>query len=186
MCFFSNINLLSHRWYKPQKVKKFALNSQLQTVQILKNDVQMLILCLSYFFTTVIVYFFFAYTFKFSIKPTRTGHIVRKQSISFLYTYFLRLSPIFVGPASCPFKNVSFEHRAGLSQAGGRGANQLTLSQPGGQIMPTTVLQAPAPRIFRTCDGPVNISLYQNSNQVGGQLFIYYFYLLQYLKQFIL
>ena len=33
-------------------------------------------------------------------------------------------------------------------------AKQLTLSQPGGQIMPTTVLLAP--RIFRPCDGPVN------------------------------
>ena len=32
-------------------------------------------------------------------------------------------------------------------------AEQLTLSQTGGQIMPTTVLQAP--RIFRPCDGPV-------------------------------
>ena len=31
-------------------------------------------------------------------------------------------------------------------------AEQLTLSQPGGQIMPTTVLRAP--RIFRPCDGP--------------------------------
>ena len=41
-------------WYKPKKVKKLALNSQLLTVQILANDVQVLILCLSYFFTTVI------------------------------------------------------------------------------------------------------------------------------------
>ena len=32
-------------------------------------------------------------------------------------------------------------------------AKQLTLSQPGGQIMPTTVLQAP--QISRPCDGPV-------------------------------
>ena len=32
-------------------------------------------------------------------------------------------------------------------------AKQLTLSQPGWQIMPTTVIQAP-PRIFRPCDGP--------------------------------
>ena len=31
-------------------------------------------------------------------------------------------------------------------------AKQLTLSQPGLQIMPTTVIQAP--RIFRPCDGP--------------------------------
>ena len=33
-------------------MKKFALNSQLQPYQILTNDVQMLILCLSYFITT--------------------------------------------------------------------------------------------------------------------------------------
>ena len=39
--------------YKPKKVKKLALNSQLLTVQILTNDVQVLILCLSYFITTV-------------------------------------------------------------------------------------------------------------------------------------
>ena len=32
---------------------KLALNSQLLTFQILKNDVQVLILCLSYFITTV-------------------------------------------------------------------------------------------------------------------------------------
>ena len=31
-------------------------------------------------------------------------------------------------------------------------AKQLTLSQPGGQITPTTVLRAP--RIFRPCNGP--------------------------------
>ena len=36
-----------------KKVKKLALNSQLLTVQILTNDVQVLILCLSYFITTV-------------------------------------------------------------------------------------------------------------------------------------
>ena len=47
---------------------------------------------------------------------------------------------------------------SGLSQAGGGAlapqflAKQLTLSQPGGQIMPTTVIQAP--RIFWPCDGP--------------------------------
>ena len=40
----------------PPKVKKFALNSQLQTVQILTNDVQMLIFCLSYFTTAVLTY----------------------------------------------------------------------------------------------------------------------------------
>ena len=41
-------------WYKPEKVKKLALKSQLLTVQILTNDVQVVILCLSYFITTVI------------------------------------------------------------------------------------------------------------------------------------
>ena len=41
------------KWFKPKKVKKLALNSQLLTFQILTNDVQMLILCLSYFITTV-------------------------------------------------------------------------------------------------------------------------------------
>ena len=41
-------------WYKhTQKKKKLTLNSQLQTYQILTNDDQMFILCLSYFITTV-------------------------------------------------------------------------------------------------------------------------------------
>ena len=39
--------------YKGQANKKLILNSQLQTHQILTNDDQMLILCLSYFITTV-------------------------------------------------------------------------------------------------------------------------------------
>ena len=39
--------------YKPQKVKKLKLNSQLLTVQILTNDVQVIILCLSYLITAV-------------------------------------------------------------------------------------------------------------------------------------
>ena len=39
---------------KPKKVKKSALNSQLKTVQVLENDVQMLTLCLPYFNATVI------------------------------------------------------------------------------------------------------------------------------------
>ena len=34
-------------------MKKFSLNSQLQPYQILTNDDQMLIFCLSYFITTV-------------------------------------------------------------------------------------------------------------------------------------
>ena len=40
-------------WGNPKKGKKLALNSYLLTVQILTNDVQVLILCLSYFITTV-------------------------------------------------------------------------------------------------------------------------------------
>ena len=43
-----------------------------------------------------------------------------------------------------------------MSQTGGQTqflAEKLTLSQPEGQIMPTTVLQAPS-QIFRPCDGP--------------------------------
>ena len=43
-----------NKWYKPKKVKKLALNSQLLTVQIMANDVQVLILCLSYLDTTVL------------------------------------------------------------------------------------------------------------------------------------
>ena len=42
-----------NRWYKKVKKFKLALNSQLLTVQILTNNVQELILCLSYFITTV-------------------------------------------------------------------------------------------------------------------------------------
>jgi hypothetical protein len=41
------------KWYKSPKVKKFSLNPQLQIIHILTKDVQMLILCLSYFITTV-------------------------------------------------------------------------------------------------------------------------------------
>ena len=40
-------------WYKSKKFKKLALDSQLLTIQILTNDGQVLILCLSYFITTV-------------------------------------------------------------------------------------------------------------------------------------
>ena len=41
------------KWYKLKRAKKLALNSQLLTIQILTNDVQVLILRLSYFITTV-------------------------------------------------------------------------------------------------------------------------------------
>ena len=37
------------KWYRPKKVEKWALNSQLLTVQILKTIFK----CLSYFVTTV-------------------------------------------------------------------------------------------------------------------------------------
>ena len=40
------VSKLKSNDYKPQKMKKFALNSQLQPYQILTNDDQMLILCL--------------------------------------------------------------------------------------------------------------------------------------------
>ena len=39
--------------YKHQKIKKLALNLWLQTYQILTNNVQMIIFCVSYFITTV-------------------------------------------------------------------------------------------------------------------------------------
>ena len=44
-------------WYKLQTNKKLTLNSQQQNYQILTNDDQMLILCSSYFITTVTVQF---------------------------------------------------------------------------------------------------------------------------------
>ena len=47
------------KWYKPKKVKKLTSNSQLLTVQILTNGIQVLILCLSYFITTVSGSFFY-------------------------------------------------------------------------------------------------------------------------------
>ena len=51
------------KWYK-KKVEKFALNSQLLTVQIWTNIVQVLILCLSYFITTACSQQFDAETLK--------------------------------------------------------------------------------------------------------------------------
>ena len=50
----SIVSKSKNKWYKQQKMKKFALNLQLQPFQILTNDVQMLIFCLSYFITTVL------------------------------------------------------------------------------------------------------------------------------------
>ena len=56
------------------------------------------------------------------------------------------------------------DNKSGPSQTGGWGlyppqflAKQLTLSQPGGQIIPTRVLGA-NPQIFRPCDGPASIT----------------------------
>ena len=40
-------------WYKTKKVKKLTLNTQLLIVQILTNNVQLLIWCLSNSITTV-------------------------------------------------------------------------------------------------------------------------------------
>ena len=40
-------------WFITPKNKKLVLKSQLQTYQILTNDDQIFILCLSYFITTV-------------------------------------------------------------------------------------------------------------------------------------
>ena len=62
--FFSNISYqimkqipivswAKSKAYRHKKVKKLALNSWLLTVQILRNDVQVLILCLSYFIAAV-------------------------------------------------------------------------------------------------------------------------------------
>ena len=53
---FTNSNSFQNKKrYKSKKDKKLALNSQLQTVQILRNVVQVLILCLSYFIPTIIL-----------------------------------------------------------------------------------------------------------------------------------
>ena len=49
-------------------------------------------------------------------------------------------------------KEIKMMYIAGLSEPEIL-ADQLTLSQPGEQIMPTPLLRAP-PRIFRPCDGP--------------------------------
>ena len=55
--------LLLTKWYKHLKDKKLSLNSQLQTYQILTNDDQMFILCLSYFVTAVLKVFSFSLVF---------------------------------------------------------------------------------------------------------------------------
>ena len=60
---------------KHQRINKFASNLQRQTIQILTNDVQMLILCLSYFTTTVFCHskwFKDAHTLCFPCLPVQT------------------------------------------------------------------------------------------------------------------
>ena len=52
------VSKAKNKWYKPKKVKKLVLNSKLLTVQILTNDVQVVILYLSYFITTVLDIFY--------------------------------------------------------------------------------------------------------------------------------
>ena len=58
-CFFSSIShqmMVSRskgKWYKHPEPKKFALNLELETIQISTNNVQTVILCLSCFITTV-------------------------------------------------------------------------------------------------------------------------------------
>ena len=47
------ISRAKSKWYKSKKVRKLALDSQLLIVQILTNDIQVLIFCLSYIITTV-------------------------------------------------------------------------------------------------------------------------------------
>ena len=66
--FFSNIShqmMISQtsivsweksEWYKLKKVKNWALNLQLLTIEISTNNAQVLILCLSHFITTVLRY----------------------------------------------------------------------------------------------------------------------------------
>ena len=49
-------------------------------------------------------------------------------------------------------------------------AEQLTLSQPEGQIMPTTVLQAP--RIFRLFDGPAHRTDWVSNQSIVFTIFI--------------
>ena len=68
-------------WYKHQKYKKLTLNSPLQTHQILTNDDQMIIFCLSYLITTVNLKFNSASLLQ-SIKE-----LLVKDSHPLLYAY---------------------------------------------------------------------------------------------------
>ena len=61
---------------KHQKSEKLTLDSQLQTYQILTNDDQMLILCLTYFIINVMVNFFFR------VRPVRKKRATSKRSKS--------------------------------------------------------------------------------------------------------
>ena len=82
MIYLSPIVFRAKINYKPKKVKKLALNSQLLTVQILTIDVQVLILCLSYFITTVPCHrvtlesnYLFVVKIKFSFPVMGSHHI---------------------------------------------------------------------------------------------------------------
>ena len=55
-CLIPIVSRSKSNWYKHQKIKTFALNLQLQTIQIFTNDVDMLIMSLSYFITTVNIF----------------------------------------------------------------------------------------------------------------------------------
>ena len=74
-------------------MKKFALNSQLQPFQILTNDVQMLILCLSYFITTVkggqlCRHFIGVFLVKISLKSTFMGLHIFFQCLDVKFNVF--------------------------------------------------------------------------------------------------
>ena len=76
------------KWYKPKKVKKMALKSWLLTVQILTNDVQVLILCLSYlllyyFCTYLNIYTIFARTHIFWLDFFLLNLIINSNQILF-------------------------------------------------------------------------------------------------------
>ena len=47
------VSISKSKWNKLKKIKKFASNSTLQAVQILPNDAQIIVLCISYLVTTV-------------------------------------------------------------------------------------------------------------------------------------
>ena len=61
---------------KPKKLKKIELNSQLQAFRILTNDVQMLILFLSYFITTYTSNYYYCSGWNLgSVCPSKTQNL---------------------------------------------------------------------------------------------------------------